>query len=58
MPGVRVGSTSITVDVEVYAERNRLQSETVKVTQATPACTILYPLRRVAGRRSPCGAVL
>ncbi|MDB5729966.1 MAG: acyl-CoA thioesterase [Noviherbaspirillum sp.] len=32
---VRVGNTSITVNVEVYAERNRLQSETVKVTEAT-----------------------
>ncbi|WP_019139580.1 acyl-CoA thioesterase [Noviherbaspirillum massiliense] len=32
---VRVGRTSITVNVEVYAERNRLQAETVKVTEAT-----------------------
>ena len=32
---VRVGNTSITVNVEVYAERNRLQAETVKVTEAT-----------------------
>jgi acyl-CoA thioesterase YciA len=32
---VRVGTTSITVNVEVYAERNRLQVETVKVTEAT-----------------------
>ncbi|GIZ52875.1 acyl-CoA thioesterase [Noviherbaspirillum aridicola] len=32
---VRVGNTSITVNVEVYAERNRLQVETVKVTEAT-----------------------
>ncbi|SNT26911.1 acyl-CoA thioesterase YciA [Noviherbaspirillum humi] len=32
---VKVGNTSITVNVEVYAERNRLQSETVKVTEAT-----------------------
>ncbi len=32
---VRVGTTSITVNVEVYAERNRLQSEIVKVTEAT-----------------------
>lgn len=32
---VRVGTTSITVNVEVYAERNRLQAETVKVTEAT-----------------------
>jgi acyl-CoA thioesterase YciA len=32
---VRTGSTSITVEVEVYAERNRLQREVVKVTEAT-----------------------
>jgi len=32
---VKVGHTSITVNVEVYAERNRLQVETVKVTEAT-----------------------
>lgn len=30
----KVGNTSITVSVEVYAERNRLQSNTVKVTEA------------------------
>src|SRR6476646_6369351 len=32
---VRVGITSVTVNVEVYAERMRLQSEVVKVTEAT-----------------------
>lgn len=32
---VKVGKTSITISVEVYAERNRLQAETVKVTEAT-----------------------
>lgn len=32
---VKVGTTSVTVCVEVYAERNRLQTETVKVTEAT-----------------------
>lgn len=32
---VKVGNTSITVSVEVYAERNRLQADTVKVTEAT-----------------------
>ena len=32
---VKVGTTSITVNVEVYAERNRLQASTVKVTEAT-----------------------
>jgi acyl-CoA thioesterase YciA len=31
----KVGNTSITVYVEVYAERNRLQTNTVKVTEAT-----------------------
>ncbi|MBI3283495.1 MAG: acyl-CoA thioesterase [Burkholderiales bacterium] len=31
----RVGKTSLTVSVEVYAERNRLQAHTVKVTEAT-----------------------
>ena len=31
---VKVGKTSITISVEVYAERNRLQAETVKVTEA------------------------
>ena len=31
----RIGNTSITVCVEVYAERNRLQADTVKVTEAT-----------------------
>jgi acyl-CoA thioesterase YciA len=32
---LKTGRTSITVDVEVYAERNRLQKEVVKVTEAT-----------------------
>jgi acyl-CoA thioesterase YciA len=32
---VKVGNTSITVHVEVYAERNRLDAEVVKVTDAT-----------------------
>jgi acyl-CoA thioesterase YciA len=32
---VKVGKTSVTVNVEVYAERNRLQAEVVKVTEAT-----------------------
>ncbi len=31
----KTGSTSITVDVEVWAERNRLQQELVQVTEAT-----------------------
>jgi acyl-CoA thioesterase YciA len=32
---VKVGKTSITINVEVYAERNRLQAEIIKVTEAT-----------------------
>jgi len=32
---VRVGHTSITVNVEVYAQRNPSEIETVKVTEAT-----------------------
>ena len=32
---VKTGNTSVTVDVEVYAERMRLQAEVVKVTEAT-----------------------
>lgn len=32
---VRTGNTSITVYVEVYAQRNRLDDEVVKVTEAT-----------------------
>ena len=32
---VKVGTTSITVQVEVFAERERLDSEVVKVTEAT-----------------------
>jgi acyl-CoA thioesterase YciA len=32
---VKIGNTSITVNVEVFAERHRLQAEIVKVTEAT-----------------------
>lgn len=32
---MRVGRTSLTVEVEVYAERNRQQDDCIKVTQAT-----------------------
>ena len=32
---VKTGRTSVTVDVEVYVERNRLQKDVVKVTEAT-----------------------
>ena len=32
---VKTGTTAVTVNVEVFAERNRLQAEIVKVTEAT-----------------------
>ncbi|TAL84934.1 MAG: acyl-CoA thioesterase [Candidimonas sp.] len=32
---IKVGTTSITVAVEVYAERQRMEFEVVKVTEAT-----------------------
>jgi acyl-CoA thioesterase YciA len=32
---IKVGNTSVTVRVEVFAERNRLGAEVVKVTEAT-----------------------
>ncbi|SDD83041.1 acyl-CoA thioesterase [Paraburkholderia lycopersici] len=32
---IRTGTTSVTVEVEVYAQRMRLQEEVVKVTEAT-----------------------
>jgi len=32
---IKTGTTSITVNVEVYAERHRLESDVVKVTEAT-----------------------
>ena len=32
---IKVGRTSITIYVEVYAERNRLEADTIKVTEAT-----------------------
>ncbi len=32
---VKTGNTSVTVEVEVWAERMRLQTEVVKVTEAT-----------------------
>nr|WP_179403559.1 acyl-CoA thioesterase [Burkholderia guangdongensis] len=32
---VKTGNTSVTVDVEVYAQRMRLPRDTVKVTEAT-----------------------
>ena len=32
---LKTGHTSVTIEVEVFAERNRLQTEVVKVTEAT-----------------------
>src|SRR6266704_2360917 len=43
---VRVGTTSITVNVEVYAQRNPTDLETVKVTEATLTYVATGPDRR------------
>jgi acyl-CoA thioesterase YciA len=43
---VKVGNTSITVNVEVYAERNRLQADIVKVTEATLTYVATGPDRK------------
>ena len=43
---VKVGNTSITVCVEVYAERNRLQADVVKVTEATLTYVATGPDRK------------
>ena len=43
---VKVGNTSITVNVEVYAERNRLQASIVKVTEATLTYVATGPDRK------------
>ena len=43
---VRVGNTSITVNVEVYAQRNPTDVETVKVTEATLTYVATGPDRR------------
>lgn len=43
---VKVGNTSITVQVEVYAERNRLQADIVKVTEATLTYVATGPDRK------------
>jgi len=43
---VRVGTTSITVNVEVYAQRNPTDIETVKVTEATLTYVATGPDRR------------
>jgi acyl-CoA thioesterase YciA len=43
---IKTGTTSITVEVEVYAERNRLEAETVKVTEATLVYVATGPDRK------------
>ena len=43
---VRVGNTSITVNVEVYAQRNPKEIETVKVTEAMLTYVATGPDRR------------
>src|SRR3982074_2674197 len=43
---VRVGNTSITINVEVYAQRNPTDVETVKVTEATLTYVAMSPDRR------------
>jgi acyl-CoA thioesterase YciA len=43
---IKVGNTSITVNVEVYAERSRLPAETVKVTEATLTYVATDDLRK------------
>jgi len=43
---VKVGNTSITVYVEVFAERNRLQTDIVKVTEATLTYVATGPDRK------------
>jgi acyl-CoA thioesterase YciA len=43
---VKTGTTSVTVDVEVYAERMRLRTSVVKVTEATLVYVATGPDRR------------
>ena len=43
---VRVGNTSITVNAEVYAQRNPSDLETVKVTEATLTYVAMGPDRK------------
>ncbi|SRR5258706_3446 len=50
---VRVGNTSITVNVEVYAQRNPTDIETVKVTEATLTYVATGPDRRPRVLASP-----
>ena len=46
---VRVGNTSITIDVQVYAERGREEARVVKVTEAT----LTYVAIDLQGRPRP-----
>ena len=48
----KTGTTSITIGVQVYAERNRLQHETVKVTEAV----LTYVALDDKGRPRPINA--
>jgi acyl-CoA thioesterase YciA len=50
---VKTGTTSITVDVEVYAQRQRLNAEVVKVTEAT----LVYVATDDARRSRPLPAL-
>jgi acyl-CoA thioesterase YciA len=43
---LKTGNTSITVEVEVYAERMRLETEVVKVTEATLVYVATGPDRK------------
>lgn len=43
---VSVGNTSLTVNVEVFAERNRQKDEVVKVTEATLTYVAVGPDRK------------
>lgn len=43
---VKVGTTSLTVNVEVFAERNRQQEHVVKVTEATLTYVAVGPDRK------------
>jgi len=43
---VRVGTTSITINAEVYAQRNPSDIETVKVTEATLTYVAMGPDRK------------
>jgi acyl-CoA thioesterase YciA len=50
---IRTGTTSVTVEVEVYAQRQRLDAEVVKVTEAT----LVYVATDDARRSRPLPAL-